>query len=164
MQNLEKMKEILSKIGFFILSLPVLLNNIVINLVFRPIESFKDQRFKRKNFDFLRKNNGRNFFCYKNKESAENFIQKNIEPYLSKRVIFVNLNNPETETEIEPRILKILKNTDKFPCMVKFRDDNVFKKTISNELYNALFITRSSEKLMDEIIEFYELKKLEILH
>jgi hypothetical protein len=156
------MKEILTKTAAFILSIPLIFNNIIINLVFNPIESFKNQRFKRKNFDFLRKNNGRNFFCYKNKESAEIFIQKNIEPYLSKRITFVNLNNPESVSEIDSRIFKILKKNDKFPCLVKFRDDNVFQKPMYNEFYKALFITKSHEELVDEIIDFFELKKLEI--
>lgn len=157
------MKQFLLKTGVFLISIPLIFNNIVINLVFNPIESFKNKRFKRKNFDFLRKNNGRNFLCYKNKESAEIFIQENIEPHLSKRINFVNLNDPETEYEFESGILKILKNNDKFPCLIKFRDDNVFKKPMYNEFYRALFITKSHEELIDEIIDFFELKKLELL-
>lgn len=162
MHNFRRMKEIFSKIGIFILSIPLIFNNIIINLVFNPIESFNNQRFKSNNFEFLRKNNGRNYFCYKNKESAEIFIQKNIEPLLSERVIFVNLKDPETESEFESKVLKILKNNNQFPCLIKFRDDNVFKKPMYNEFYKALFITKSHKELLEEIIDFFEIKKLEV--
>jgi len=158
-----RMKEILSKIVVFILSMPVIFNNVIINLVFNPIESLKSQSFKMKNFDCLRDNNWRNFFCYKNKKSAEIFIQSNIEPLLSGRVKFVNLNDQQTESELEPIILKILKNTNQFPCLIKFRDDNVFRKPMYYEFYRAFFITKSHEELMDEIIDFFEIKKLELL-
>ena len=158
------MKEILSKTAAFILSIPLIFNNILINLVFNPIESYKNQRFRRKNFKLLRKNNGLNIFCYKNKESAEIFIQKNIEPLLSGRVIFVNLKDPEKQSEFESKVLKILKNNDQFPCLIKFREDNVFKKPMYNEFYKAMFITKSHKELLDEIIDFFEIKKLEVFH
>ena len=158
------MKEIFSKIGIFILSIPIIFNNIIINVVFNPIESLKSQRFKRKNFEFLRKHNGSNFFCYKNKKSAEVFIQTNIEPLLSERVKFVNLKDHGTEPEFEPIILKILKNNNQFPCLIKFRDDNVFKKPMYNEFYRAFFISKSHDELIEKIIDFFEIKKLEVFH
>jgi hypothetical protein len=133
-----------------------LLRNLSVFLFIRPIEYFKNRNFRKKHAHFLRMNNGRNYFCYKNKEYTENYIKINIEPRLRDRVSFVNLNDMNITSQYSARELNILNCSNVYPYLLKIRDNRLIKKQMYNEFYRALFISKSNSNLIEDINSFFE--------
>ena len=129
----------------------------MINLVFNPIEKNKSRRFDRKHPNFLKRYEGQNILCYKNKEIAENYIQKNVKPYLPDNIIYLNLNDKDLPIEYEPLDLKTFMNQKEFPFLMKIRNLNMKSKPMYNQFYKSMFIAKSNEELVNEIKEFFEI-------
>jgi len=149
------MKNFLKTITIIILGLPYALRNVIINLVFNPIDKLKRKITSRRYSEFVSLYNDRNFFVYKNKPGAEQYIENEVRPFLPKNIIFVNLNE-NNEVAKYAQIVDILKREMNFPVIVKIQQHNLFKKNMYDDFYKCMFIEKSPKEIVDTIITFFE--------
>jgi hypothetical protein len=128
-----------------------------------PISYFQNKINEKAYSEFLKANNGKNFFCYNNKVKAQFFIEENILPNLRKdiHIVFVNGRQVESEfgSEAISKALREFKHYQKFPHLMKIRNGEVIDVSINNHFYNTLTLKNEATELLKEIDIFFDLPK-----
>ncbi len=149
------MKKIFHFVIVILFGIPILFRNIILNMTDSVMLFFKGRSYKKKYFDFLRMNNGRNFLCYRDNNSIEEYLSKNLEKANFTKITFVDLN--DMKSHFKSNKIKIFEDSLEFPYLIKIRNRKIKRKPIYAEFYNALFIKNSKKKFIDKINEFFEL-------
>lgn len=129
----------------FILSLPFLL---ILNY-----------EHERKYKQFLKEQEGKQFFCYNNRKKNVHFIQKEVLPKLPDQVTILYLEGknlvPEPETEFFSYMIANIKNKVGFPYLLKIENGQLIDKSVNNTCFNVIAKTKELDFLLAEINAFY---------
>jgi len=147
-----------------IIGIPLFLLAIPFIIVMIPIGHFQRKKFEIKYAEFLKENNGKNFFCYNNRKNSKQYIEEVIIPNLNEGFEIVYLNGRKIESEYNSEFISEalygLKHYNKFPHLMKIRSGKLIDKSINNPFYGVLNMNKSKSELINKINEFFELNKL----
>ncbi len=122
---------------------------------------FRNKQFNKDYTEYLITINEANFFCYNNKKISQEFIEKNILPFLSSeiKVIFLDGKTPRSDYD-EKYISKLLfsiKEKTGFPYLIKVSNGELLlEKSINAEFYNTLNQSKDLSILIDKINSFFK--------
>ncbi len=126
-----------------------------------PIGYFQRKRKEKKFAEFLVEHNGKNFFCYNNREDAKKYIEDKVIPNLSDKIEIIYLNGRKVESEYDEnaisKALYNLKYYEGFPHLMKIRNNKLIEKSINNSFYNMMNLNKSKNNFLLEINNFFEL-------
>ncbi len=160
MKIIEKIKNLASTILWGIVKFFLFILSIPFMIVFLPAKYFWRKKFENKYAGFLSINHGKNFFCYNNRNNSKTYIEENIIPKLANTIEIVYLNGKEIESdyniEFISKSLYKLKTYNRFPHLMKIRNGKLIDKSINNQFYNVLNMSKSKTELLNEIHLFFE--------
>jgi hypothetical protein len=103
---------------------------------------------------------GKNFFCYNNKQDVQYAIEIVLIPQLAPNfeIIFLNGKNPESDYDewLIKQILYNLKHYSKFPHLFKVRNGEIVELSINNEFYNTIDQKKPMNGLIQTIDRFFQ--------
>lgn len=129
-------------VGLLILCVIVLFAVLVVPLAIlnAPFESYKKQKFNKAFENFLKNNEGKNFFAYNNRKKSLKFITKHVLPNLRDHIEVLYLENKTLQIEVDKsfysKMIYDCKNYTKFPHLMKVRNGKVIDISINQELFN----------------------------
>ncbi len=156
----------LQKIFKYTISVIVLIAGIpIIILLFiwnnNPVSYFQRKSKENKFAKFLVEHNGKNFFCYNNREDVKKYIEDKIIPKLNDEIEIIYLNGKKVESEYDEyfiaKALYSLKHYNRFPHLIKIRDNKLIDKSINNYFYNTMNLNTSENNFLLEVNSFFEL-------
>ncbi|HEV8592773.1 MAG TPA: hypothetical protein VGQ55_11780 [Pyrinomonadaceae bacterium] len=140
-----------------ILSLPILLPVLAF---FSLKERFDRVRFRR----YLKANEGAKFFAYTNKQTSQEYVEREILPFLQKDIQILFLSgkgriNLGDEHEFIERIVWSMKGAKGgFPYVSEIIDGELVTESINNKLYSAIRRGADSKVIIEKIARFFSLK------
>lgn len=144
----------LTGLVFYLLFLPLI-------LLCLPFNYWQKKKFKKQFVAFLKENEGKNFFCYNNKEKTKSYIEQQLLPDLKEPIELVYLNGKTVITATNPTMISAtlhqLQHYTGFPHLIKIREGQLMEHSINNLLYNVLNCTQPKEKLSQQIHLFFEM-------
>ena len=160
------MKRLGEIFDFILIALVILIVGIpflIFHILSYPSRRMEEKNFKRDYINYLHRINGKNFFCYNNRENVQEFIETNIIPSLPKDVEIIFLNGRVVESDYTKTFMSHalydLKNYQKFPHLVKIRNGEVLDFSLNNTFYNMINQKQPLDKLLAEINHFFELEE-----
>ncbi len=103
--------------------------------------SQETKRFKQAYNTFLEENEGREFFCYTNREGFCNFIEEKLIPNLDDDIFIVKLEGKVPKSEFDEKFISYslyrLNNVG-FPNVMKIVNGQFIDQSIHSEIYNAI--------------------------
>ncbi len=153
-ENLKVLFLMIMGIAILIIAVPFLL---IWSLFTWPERLKANKRYA----EFLRQNDGKNFFCYNNRKNSKEFIEQEIIPQLGDNVEVIYLNGKVVETpnfskDFISRALYNLKNYSKFPHLMKIRQGELIDKSINNLFFSVRNQNKPKDQLLAEIENFFE--------
>lgn len=126
--------------------------------------NLNERKHRRAYNDFLVALEGKNFFCYNNKEKSLEYVQTDIIPLLPKTVEPIFLNGRHIVSDkYEPFLLSSMfyrfKNYKGFPQLVKIRSGAAIDMSLNNELFSCMNEGKSKSILIDKMKDFFELNE-----
>ncbi len=115
--------------------------------------SKEDEEFKEEYLEFLRENEGVEFFCYTNRKTSEKEIEKYIIPYIDKNVHVVKLTGKNVACNHNERFIShALYNIRGFgfPNIMKISNLTMVDHSLHKDLYDAI-----GNGKYDELFEIY---------
>ncbi len=158
------MKRLGEIFGFILIALVILIVGIpflIFHILSYPSRRMEEKNFKRDYINYLYQIDGKNFFCYNNREYAQEFIETIIIPSLPKDVEIIFLNGRVVESDYAKvfmsHALYDLKNYQKFPHLMKIRNGEVLDFSLNNTFYNMINQKQPLDKLLAEVNHFFDL-------
>ncbi len=126
------------------------------------IFSYFHERIDRLRFvGYLKANEGAKFFAYTNKQSSQEYVEKEILPFLPKdvQVLFLSAKgriNLGDEHKFTERIIWSLKTAKGgFPYVSKVANGELVTESANNRLYSAIRRGVGPEKILKKIEKFF---------
>lgn len=159
---MKKIKEIINFLSAFIIVSIVFLFSIPFIILFFPFSYYKRKKFEKQYSEFLKLNEGVNFFCYNNRKKSNQFIENEIIPNLKNDIEIVYLNGKKIETknyriDFISKALFSLKYYSKFPHLMKIREGKLIDKSINSLFYSIKNQNKSKDKLLEVVNDFFEI-------
>jgi len=161
------MKRLGEIFDFILIGLLILIIGIpflIFHILSYPSRRLEEKNFKKDYANFLNRIDGKNFFCYNNRENVQEFIETVIIPRLPKdvEIIFLNGRTPESgySNTFISHALYSLKNYRKFPHLMKIRNGEVIDFSLNNTFYNTINQQQPVDKLLVEVNHFFDLDEI----
>ena len=144
--------------AFLILVSPLLL------LIFIKGDSNTRARAFDKEYDrYLSTIDGTKFFCYNNKKSSLEFIERCILPALASdvRIIYLEGRTPKSafDQEFISRTLYNITDRQGFPYLLKVSGSQVLDMSFSNDVHNAMRQNKDIRQLTEKMDLFFQLEE-----
>lgn len=143
----------------FLILIIILLSPLIIPFIITFY--FRDKKINKKYTEYLVSINEVNFFCYNNKKNSQEFIEKNILPFLSSEisVIFLDGKTPKSDYEEKyiSKLLYTIKEKTGFPYLLKVSKGELLLETsINADFYNTLNQSKDLSPLINKINSFFK--------
>lgn len=160
--SLKKIDNVGNVITIVLIAIPLVIVSIPFLLIFFPIAKINDKRFQKEYIEYLKKNEGKNIFCYNNRLKSKEYIENEIIPLLSNDIDIVFLNGKNIESKYDSKFISkalySLSNYKGFPHLIKIQEGKIIDKSINNIFYNVKNGNQSEKDLFIQINQFFELK------
>lgn len=139
-------------IGLSILAIPLAIIVSIVGLIAR-------RKLNAEFNTYLKELEGRNFFCYNNRQNSYAYITKEIIPNLPDGVEPLFLNGKQIECkDLNPKFMSKafndFKNYRNFPHMMKIRNGRVYDESLNHELYLSLNQNQDQSQIFDKMKVF----------
>lgn len=161
------MRELVDNLLFTVIGIPLFILTIPFILLLAIAAYFQRKQFEKKYGEFLRGNNGKNFFCYKNRKNSKDYIEKNILPNLADGIEIVFLNEKQIVSKYDHEFifeaLNKLKLYIRFPRLMKIRNGKLIDKSLHRPFFNLLNLNNQKNKFLTRINEFFNVRDIKPL-
>jgi hypothetical protein len=161
---MRKLTDILIIIPIVLLGAIVLLISLPFIIISYPFSWLRNKKFENDYREYLIQLEGKNFFCYNNKQSSKDFIENELIPNLPESVELIYLNGRIPESKYEKKfishILYQFKNYQGFPQLLKIRNCETFDDSIRSDVFNTINQNKSTDGLFIKILNFYKTSEM----
>ncbi len=156
----------MKKLKHILLGIPLLIVGGIAGIFFMPFLGYlkrhhnqKEQAFLKAYQPFLASLEGKNFFCYNNRNNSLAYIEQQILPQLNGNIQLIFLDGQTPVSDYPPafmaRLLLTAKHYQRFPHLIKIRDGQVLDKSINNAFYNGMNQGKDIGLLLGEMDVFF---------
>jgi hypothetical protein len=109
---------------------------------------------------YVKKNDGKTFFCFTHRRTSVPFVRENILPILPPSVEVIYITEKFDKLEANSKfageiIFTMAEKKQGFPCLAKFVNGKVLIESINHELYQTIVRSRDPDKLIQRVVKFY---------
>ena len=121
-------------------------------------QKIDDYRFRK----YLAATGDKNFFCYTNKQSSQQFVENNVIPFLPAdvEVLFVSskrLIDLRKKNGFPDRIIGKMRELKKgFPCVAKISGGRLITESVNHEIYEAIQRKKDPGPIVEKISRFFD--------
>ncbi|KXX66631.1 hypothetical protein [Flammeovirga sp. SJP92] len=129
-------------------------------LVATPFLWLQNKTSKKDYEDYLKEIDGKNFFCYNNREKGKDFITNEVLPFLPDNIEILFLNGRKVESGVYNRLFISeafyqFKNYNRFPQLLKIRNGKAIDISLNHELFECINQKKDKQLIFNKIDIFF---------
>lgn len=157
---MNNLKAILIHIPLVIIGIALCVVAIPMAILYSIIGLFVRRKLNTEYRAYLKEIEGRNFFCYNNRQNSYAYIMEEIIPHLPKGVEVIFLNGKSIESsnlnqKFISKAFREFRNYRNFPHLMKIRNGQVHDLSMNQELYLCLNQKKEISQFFDKMKIFF---------